>query len=158
MCTLATERTRDTIPHTITAEGDRNTHFSCTHFLSENKKARKGGWVYSDNIVLAFLDRVMKVGVMHQLVPFVFEYQKVRMWVLCVSSTAEGQMPYYKAKRKRSARGEVSEVKLTLNLTVTFNNMSGFLWVSFACLCVGFLKLLGLIIKSRQTIKGRHPL
>ncbi len=28
------------------------------------------------------------------------------MWVLCVSSTAEGQMPYYKAKRKRSARGK----------------------------------------------------
>lgn len=34
---------------------------------------------------LHFLDRVMKVRVMYQLVPFVFEYQKVRMWVLCVS-------------------------------------------------------------------------
>lgn len=26
---------------------------------------------------------------------------------VCVSSTAESQMPYYKAKRKRSARGKV---------------------------------------------------
>lgn len=140
--------------------GGTGTHtFSCTHFLSENKKARKGGRVCGDNIVLAFFgpcDESACYVPISALCARVPKSQDVGF--VCVSSTAEGQMPYYKAKRKRSAKGEVSVVKLTLNLTVTFNNMSNFLWVSFACLCVCFLKLLGLIIKSRQTIKARHPL
>lgn len=58
------------------------------------------------NIVLAFFGRVMQAGVWHSLDPFVFRCLKVRMWFLCASSTAESQMPYYKAKRKRSARGK----------------------------------------------------
>lgn len=79
----------------------------------------------------------MKVGVWHSLAPFVFRYLKARMWVLCVSSTAEGQMPYYKEKRKRSARGKSVRSETDVKLTVTFNNMSLFLLrVSFVCLRV----------------------
>lgn len=84
-----------------------------------------------------------ELGVWLSLVPFVL----LKSQEVCVCQVQ--RKPCNKAERKRSARGKVK-----LPLTVTFNNMSKALWLT----CVHFLKLLGLIMKSRLTIKERHPL
>ena len=77
---------------------------------------------------------------------------------VCVLGTAEGHVPNNKAKGKRSDKREKNvRNKSETKSTVTFNNMRklcGDPEHVFVCVLP---EIFVLIVKSRQTIKARHP-
>lgn len=97
------------------------------------------------------------MGVWPSLAPFVFQYFKVRMWVLCVSSNSGRPNALQQGKEEKECQRKSAEVKLPLNCHFQQYEqvLVGLLVCVFVCVCVCFLKLSGLIVKSRQTIKSK---
>ena len=93
------------LTHSDVGGGGENT-FTARTFLTENRKGVR--WFIATTSFSHFqLCGEVSLRAWHSLAPFVFQHLRIRMWVLCVSSAAESNVPSNKAKGKRRAEGKV---------------------------------------------------